>query len=78
MFFKFLVDHAISYAKAGDELHVSKVTTYQWATGAKCPDDRNQANIEVWTCGAVPRSAWRRPGEERLPVMPHKPTGTDG
>lgn len=76
LFARFLKDHDISYARAGRDLGVSRVTAYHWAIGAKDPSEENQKAIEVWTSGVIPAASWPQPPAAKR-VIPFRPTGSD-
>jgi len=68
----FLEKNGIPYSVAGAALGVSRVTAFQWCTGAKRPIEDNRIALEKWTGGAVPRDSWRTKSEAPRPIEPFK------
>ena len=76
LFCAFLKRNDITDLAAGKALQVSNVTVHDWKHGVKAPRETNRQNIEVWTHGEVPASAW--PAHERADVAPfERPSGAE-
>ena len=48
----------VSYRDAGDALHVTHATVWQWTHRERLPTPSRRADIETWTGGAVPATSW--------------------
>lgn len=65
---QFLTDEKKTYEQAGKELRVTRQTIWSWIKGESVPAEAAKVEIEAFTRGAVPVTAWpvvdRRKPEE--------------
>lgn len=66
----YLEDNAITYEVAGAKLRVSRQTIWAWLTQGSVPSEAAKMEIEEWTDGSVPASAWPTVDRRRKPEEP--------
>jgi hypothetical protein len=65
-----LTEMDLTYEAAGKELRVSRQTIWAWITGESVPGEAAKGEIESFTKGRVPASAWPVVDRRRKPEEP--------
>ena len=73
----FLADHKITQKAAAEALHVHRPVISLWLNGHVNPQLGRRRDIEAWTRGKVPASAWESETETTRTVEPFEDAAND-